>query len=53
VNFTEAWSRRRDASCADVPIHVISPEDLIHNKETVGREQDLIDARSLRKALSI
>ncbi len=50
VEFESAWARRAEGKCEEgIPFNVISKGDLIQNKETVGRPQDLIDAKRLRK----
>jgi len=48
VLFECAWSNRVDSSYGDVPVHYISREDLIANKEAAGRPQDLLDVDYLR-----
>jgi hypothetical protein len=35
----------------DMSIPVLSIEDLIKNKESTGRDQDLLDAKTLKKKL--
>lgn len=48
LQFHLAYSRRALATWADQQIHILGIEDLIRNKETVGRPQDLVDAQTLR-----
>ncbi len=52
VSFDEAWDRRVNGwADAETPMAVISRDDLITNKEAVGRLQDLADVERIRKAL--
>jgi hypothetical protein len=51
VTFDEAWEHRVEGVFDDdIKASVISREDLIRNKLASGREQDLLDAKVLRKA---
>jgi hypothetical protein len=47
VRFADAWSNRVASDYDGVTGNVISRKDLIANKRTVGRPQDLIDVNSL------
>jgi hypothetical protein len=47
--FSDAWSRRVASSYGDVAIQILSREDLITNKKTVGRPQDLLDVKALER----
>jgi hypothetical protein len=47
VAFAEAWPRRIAAKYPDVPVFVISPEDLIANKRASGRPSDQRDVQAL------
>lgn len=49
LNFDECWERRVSARLAEIEIYYISRDDLILNKEAVGRLQDLADAEKLRQ----
>jgi len=49
VEFGPAWERRVDSEYGDCAIHVLSREDLIVNKRTVGRPQDLVDLKELEQ----
>ena len=50
VQFREAWSQRLDASFfGRVGCPVIGLEDLLKNKRTVGRLQDLADVEALEE----
>ncbi len=49
IIFDEAWPNRIEGSIdGDTPANVISREDLIRNKLSSGREQDLLDVKVLR-----
>lgn len=47
VKFNDAWDRRVIVSVAHLEIPFISREDLIVNKRTVGRPQDIADVERL------
>ncbi|HEX5053943.1 MAG TPA: hypothetical protein VFZ65_19350 [Planctomycetota bacterium] len=47
VAFDAAWSRRVPTTYGGVALHVISIDDLMVNKRTVGRPQDLLDLANL------
>ena len=49
VDFTEAYGRRITCKVEDIAIDVISLDDLIANKEDVGRLQDLLDVEKLKE----
>lgn len=49
VEFESCWNRRVQGSFLDLEVDFISREDLIINKEEVGRLQDLADAEKLRQ----
>ena len=49
VTFEEAWSHRIEGLIdEEVPAAIISRDDLIQNKLSSGREQDLLDVKKLR-----
>ncbi len=50
LDFEDCWKRRVEAQIGETKIYFISREDLIVNKEAVGRLQDLADAEKLRLA---
>lgn len=51
ITFDEAWPNRLEGMVDDeVRVTVISRDDLIRNKLASGREQDLLDVKTLRKA---
>jgi hypothetical protein len=47
VEFSAAWDRRVTSTYGGTPICVISREDLIANKKTLGRPKDLEDLEAL------
>jgi len=48
VDFDTAWGSRVEGTFFGVPVHFISLNDLIANKQAVGRGPDLDDLRHLR-----
>ncbi len=50
VTFETAWANREKVQLEGFVIPFISKADLIKAKETSARDQDLIDAKKLRKA---
>jgi hypothetical protein len=48
--FDAAWARHVTADVAGVPVQFIGRDDLLVNKRTVGRPQDLRDVRALERA---
>jgi hypothetical protein len=51
ISFDEAWPNRIEGIIdGEITAPVISREDLIRNKLASGREQDLLDVKTLRKA---
>jgi hypothetical protein len=49
VGFDEAWAERLVARFADVPVPVLSATQLIRNKRSVGRPQDMADVDWLER----
>ena len=47
VGFADAWPRRITSDFDGVPAAVIGRDELITNKRTVGRPQDLMDLANL------
>jgi hypothetical protein len=47
VKFADAWQNRTLTQYEGVPAHLISRQDLILNKQAVGRPQDLLDVSNL------
>ena len=50
ATFEAAWEKREKVQMKGLIIPFISKADLIKAKEASGRDQDLIDAKELRKA---
>ena len=54
VSFQEAWSKKTTVHIRvednKIPVYFIGLDDLIRNKETLGRYKDLEDLKYLRKA---
>ncbi len=50
LEFEASWARRVTAEIAGVPVQFLGRDDLIVNKRTVGRSQDLRDVRALERA---
>lgn len=50
ADFPSAWERRVDSRFGEIETHFISLDDLIREKESAGRPQDLVDLRALRRA---
>lgn len=49
LDFGECWKRRDPGRYADVTVHYLSRADLIRNKTSVGRPQDLLDVARLKR----
>ncbi len=49
VDFDDAWVNRVETAYGDATVALIGLEDLMRNKERVGRPKDLIDLELLRK----
>ena len=51
VTFDEAWANRIEGTIdGEIPVRIISREDVIRNKLASRREQDLLDVKVLRAA---
>lgn len=50
LQFSEAWARRVEALFEEVPMILISKDDLLIAKEAMGRPQDLLDVEALKRA---
>jgi len=48
VQFNDAWKNRIKSHYGDIPIFIISLDDLIKAKEDAGRDQDLLDLKHLK-----
>ncbi len=49
LQFAPCWERRSHSMYGDVPVAYLSKADLIVNKRTVGRPQDLEDVKALER----
>lgn len=49
VSFDEAWNARIAGSIDGLTVSFLGREELIRNKESAGRPQDIADAIALRK----
>jgi hypothetical protein len=49
VTFEEAWSRRTVRTVGGLDVPVLSLEDLLRNKRSTGRLEDLADAEALER----
>lgn len=49
VAFAEAWERRVEGHLGGTPVFYLGIEDLIRNKQAVGRLQDLADVEVLKR----
>ncbi|MBE3144624.1 MAG: hypothetical protein IMZ61_11970 [Planctomycetes bacterium] len=50
VDFEQAWQRRVDVEIDGLSVPFISKPDLIKNKESTGRDKDLLDVKYLKSA---
>jgi len=50
LRFSEAWDRRVETRFDEVPMPIVSKDDLLVSKIAAGRPQDLLDAEALRTA---
>lgn len=48
VEFEQAWQRRVEIDIDNLKVPFISKPDLIKNKESTGRDKDLLDAKYLK-----
>jgi len=49
IEFNRAWENRIQSRYYDIPLHIISLDDLINAKEIAGRDQDLLDLKQLKR----
>ncbi|MCC6539975.1 MAG: hypothetical protein IT162_20670 [Bryobacterales bacterium] len=49
VRFEEAWAGRVVGAIGKTPVAFIGLDEMIQNKESTGRPQDIADAATLRK----
>ncbi len=52
IDFSTAWERRTERSFGSTRANFLDLDDLICEKETAGRPQDLVDVAHLRRAKS-
>lgn len=50
LSFEESWQRRVSSTYGGIPIAVLSHGDLLVNKRSVARPQDLLDVQALERA---
>jgi len=51
VEFSDAWKKRVASTFFGVPVHFISLDDLVTNKQALGRSSDLKDLKQNRKGV--
>jgi len=49
VDFPDAWNNRIDGRFADIPVFILSLEDLMKNKIASARDKDLADLQWIKK----
>jgi predicted nucleotidyltransferase len=49
IQFIDAWQRRVKSSIFGVPVHFLSLDDLIVNKQAVGRSNDLEQLEHIKR----
>jgi len=49
LDFGKAWGRHVESTYDELPIPILSLDDLIRNKRSVGKPQDLLDVERLEK----
>jgi hypothetical protein len=49
VDFDQAWQRRVEIDIDGLNVPFISKPDLLKNKESTGRDKDILDAKILRQ----
>ncbi len=52
VEFSDAWSKRVASTLFGVPVHFISLDDLVTNKQALGRSGELKDLKRNQKSTS-
>jgi hypothetical protein len=52
LTFTSAYRRAVAGKYADVPVKILSLEDVLRAKRAAGRPQDLLDAEKLERTLA-
>ncbi|MDZ7319558.1 MAG: hypothetical protein ONB11_10410 [candidate division KSB1 bacterium] len=48
VDFEKAWKKKSESHYGDVPIYILSLDDLIKAKTQAARDQDLLDLKNLK-----
>jgi predicted nucleotidyltransferase len=51
LNFQDAFAHAKTVEIDDMPVHVLSVEDMIINKRATGRTKDLADAEMLERIM--
>ncbi|MBI1337781.1 MAG: hypothetical protein GC164_12575 [Phycisphaera sp.] len=49
VGFDEAWPQRVEVEIDGVKVYVLGRDHLVRNKQSVARDQDLLDAKNIIK----
>jgi len=52
VEFSDAWTKRVASTFFGVPVHFISLDDLVTNKQALARSSDLRDMKRNQKSTS-
>lgn len=52
IEFPEAWAKRVASTFFSVPVHFISLDDLMANKQALGRSSDLEDLKQNPKRMN-
>ena len=52
VKFSDAWTKRVASTFFGVPVHFISWDDLVTNKQALGRSSDLKDLKQSPKGVN-
>ena len=50
VHFPEAWTKRVAGTFFGIPVHFISHDDLVANKQALGRSSDLEDLKKYQRS---
>ena len=53
IEFSDAWSKRVASTLFGVPVHFISLDDLVTNKQALGRTGDLKDLKRNQKSTNL
>lgn len=52
IKFEDAWKNKKKSNYANTPINIIGIDDLVESKKKAMRDQDVLDLKKLKKALS-